>query len=52
MKLRNKRLLKKFKNRKGDINWALLDYIMDECGFERNLYRFSYDRKQNCKEEE
>lgn len=47
MKLRNKRLLKKFKNRKGEINWALLDYIMDECGFERNLRRFSYDRRKD-----
>lgn len=47
MKLRYKRLLKKFKNRKGEIDWLLLDYIMHECGFERNFYRFSYDWKKD-----
>ena len=46
MKLRNKRVLKKIKDRKGEIDWALLHYIMDECGFEMNLNRFSYDRKK------
>lgn len=45
MKLRNKRILKKIKNRKGDINWELVDAIMQECGFEPNMIRFSYDRK-------
>ncbi len=47
MKLRNKRVLRKLKDHKGNIDWALLDYIMDECGFEKNLYRFSYDRKKD-----
>ena len=48
MKLRNKKVLKKIKDRKGEIDWALLDYIMDECGFEMNPNRFSYDRKKGC----
>ena len=52
MKLRNKRVLKKLKDSKGNINWALLDYIMNECDFEMNLRRFSYDRKKGNGEEE
>lgn len=44
---KNRRILKKFKNRKGEINWDLLDYIMGECGFQMNLYRFSYDWRKN-----
>ena len=50
MKLCNKIVLKKLKDSKGNINWSLLDYIMNECGFEMNLKRFSYDRKKGCGE--